>query len=169
VVCLPLPTAASLLVVLLIAVAGFGIAGDLSTRSGRGSWWGEWAGTGGILPMPYLGMMARSMQATIVFDGVAVVSAALLLFFCFRGSWQRNNLALGLCSLLPGGAVCGVHYTGMLRVEIIDSASDDLTSLLGPNVLLAVTLSLASFSCLVALSLLSLQWALTLRGERERS
>ena len=177
---LPLPTTISILVVVLIAVAGFGVAGDPLNQQ----WWryafGGLAGAGGVLAMHYMGMTAMCVQAEIEFDvlwvvgsviiGVVVVSVGLLVFFRLRSYWQHNSWVLGGCSLLLGTAVCGVHYTGMQSATywILDTPPSQLTSLPPSDVLLGLTLSLSSLSCIAALTLLALKYSLMLRAERAK-
>ena len=176
---LPLPTACSLIVVILIAVVAFGVAGDPLKQE----WWryavAGIAGAGGVLVMHYLGMLAMCTQAEIVFSvswvaasvviGWVAVTAALLIFFRFRKHWQHHCPVLAGCALLLGGAVCGVHYTGMQSAtyHVVDSPPS-VGSLPSPNVLLAVTLALASFACLVALALLTLKYRHLLRTEKSK-
>ena len=176
----PVPTTFSLLVVVLIAVAGFGVAGDPLQQQ----WWryafGGVAGAGGVLAMHYLGMTAMCMQATIEFSvgwvaisvliGWVVVSVGLLVFFRFRAYWQHNSFVLAGCSLVLGVAVCGVHYTGMQSAtyHVLDEAPSDLTSLPPSEVLFGITLGLASLSCLLAFALLTLKYTRMLHAERAK-
>ncbi|HLL10049.1 MAG TPA: EAL domain-containing protein [Rubrivivax sp.] len=78
---------------------------------------------GGICVMHYTGMMAMDMAPGIQWNwqliaasaavGVAASAVALLMFFWQRsttGSVRRWRFA---ASLVMGGAICGMHYTGM--------------------------------------------------------
>ena len=72
----------------------------------------------GVAVMHYMGMAAMRMPAYMWYDGaiaalaalIAIVAsiAALWIAFNHRGPWQT---VLG--ALVMGGAVCGMHYTGM--------------------------------------------------------
>ena len=177
---LPLQTAFSLVVVTAIALAGFFLAGDPLQQQ----WWRYAvtgvAGAGGVLAMHYLGMDAMCMTATIEFSvqwvavsaviGWMAVSAALLIFFRWRPYWQHNRAVLAGCSLLLAAAVCGVHYVGMQSAtyHILDAATCDQAGLPGHTELLALTLSLSSLACLVALTTLAVQYRQMLRGERRK-
>ena len=82
------------------------------------------AATGlGVAWMHYTGMAAMIMQAKITYDTtlfaaslvIAVVAATVALWLAFnlRGNWQRFGSAI-----VMGIAVCGMHYTGMLAVQM---------------------------------------------------
>jgi NO-binding membrane sensor protein with MHYT domain len=77
----------------------------------------------GFAWMQYMGMAAMIVQAKISYDdtlfyvsiAVAVVAATMALWFAFnlRGNWQRFGSAI-----VMGIAVCGMHYTVMLAVQL---------------------------------------------------
>ncbi len=77
----------------------------------------------GISSMHYTGMAAMQMQPPIVYDRslflasllVAVVASALALAIAFRlrGAAPYVRLARGAAALVMGGAIVGMHYTGM--------------------------------------------------------
>jgi len=77
----------------------------------------------GVAWMHYTGMAAMIMQAKITYDTtlfvaslvIAVVAATVALWLAFnlRGNWQRFGSAI-----VMGIAVSGMHYTGMLAVQM---------------------------------------------------
>jgi len=81
----------------------------------------------GVALMHYTGMAAMIMKARISYDdtlfyaslAIAVVAATVALWLAFnlRGNLQRFGSAL-----VMGVAVCGMHYTGMLAVEMSPAA-----------------------------------------------
>ena len=175
----PLLTAFSLVVVVVIVMVGFYVAGDPLNQQ----WWryvfGGVAGAGGVLTMHFLGMLAMTTQAVIEFDwrwvlgsvliGVAVVSVGLLVFFRFRQLWQHNQLVLLACSLVLGVAVMGVHYSGLQSATYYKTVdSPDFSDYSPVARLLAVNIALASATCAVALLYLAIKYARMLQHERRK-
>ncbi len=79
---------------------------------------------GGICAMHYLGMLALEMSIPIQWDGWLVFASALIavlasasalnLFrFLFTQSGRRLWFTQALAAVVMGGAICGMHYTGM--------------------------------------------------------
>jgi diguanylate cyclase (GGDEF)-like protein len=78
----------------------------------------------GICAMHYIGMAALDMTPAIVWDPLLVAAsaliavgasaAALLIFFWLRKARAgRGALYQAVAALVMGGAICGMHYTGM--------------------------------------------------------
>ncbi|GIH97321.1 MHYT domain-containing protein [Planobispora siamensis] len=77
----------------------------------------------GVAGMHYLGMAAMNMQAHVSYDpvivgasvAIAIVAATVALWFTLR---VRGVLATAGAALIMGVAVCGMHYTGMLAMDV---------------------------------------------------
>jgi NO-binding membrane sensor protein with MHYT domain len=113
---------------------------------------GAFMGTG-VAGMHYMGMAAMHMAAnisynmTLVWISVAIAvsasSVALWMAFFLTARWQ-----MVVAALVAGVAVCGMHYTGMVAIEMTHDASaiDPLPTALSPVV---VASGLFLLSCLV--------------------
>ena len=120
-------TVASLAIAVVFVAAGLWVVGrgqgQMSTLMIAGLVTGL-----GVATMHYTGMAAMQMPGEIVYDytivGISVVIAvvasavALWLAFNLRGNWQRFGSAL-----VMGVAVCGMHYTGMVAMSIVESGA----------------------------------------------
>lgn len=117
----------------------------------------------GVAAMHYTGMAAMRMPATITYDmtlvwvsvaiAISASCVALWMAFFLTARWQ-----IVVAALIAGIAVCGMHYTGMLAVNMVHDldAPEPLPTALSPAVV-ASGLSL--------LSLLVLTFGLALTRE----
>ena len=175
----PIFTAFSLVVVVVIVLIGFYVVGDPLNQQ----WWryvfGGLAGAGGVLTMHYLGMLAMTMQAVIVFNwrwvlgsvliGVVVVSVGLLVFFRFRQLWQHNQLVLLACSLVLGVAVMGVHYSGLASATYYKTVElPDIYQYSPVSRLLYANIALSSATCFAALVYLLVKYIRMLQNEHRK-
>ncbi|MCK2220745.1 hypothetical protein MF672_044115 [Actinomadura sp. ATCC 31491] len=77
----------------------------------------------GVAGMHYLGMYAMNMSAHVSYDPlvvalsvlVAIAAATAALWFTLRVS---GALRIGAAALVMGGAVSGMHYTGMFALSV---------------------------------------------------
>lgn len=119
----PAMTIFSLLLAITVVAVGLFIVGRGETSLGKLLAAGSIAGLG-VCGMHYAGMAAMIMPADISYDVtivilsiiIAVVAAvaAFWLAFNLRGNIQRFGSAF-----VMGGAVSGMHYTGMKAVTLI--------------------------------------------------
>lgn len=111
---------ASTVLSMLIAVGSVGLGLHI-VRAGTSPLRVAWAGVTvglGVAAMHYVGMAGLRFPGTLAYTpilwsvsllvAIAAATVALLLSFSIQGSWQR---AAG--ALVMGGAICGMHYTGM--------------------------------------------------------
>jgi NO-binding membrane sensor protein with MHYT domain len=118
----------------------------------------------GVAAMHYTGMAAMRMPATITYDmtlvwisvGIAISASCVALWMAFflTARWQ-----MVVAALVAGIAVCGMHYTGMLAVNMMHEleAPEPLPTALSPAVVA---------SGLFLLSLLVLSFGLALTREQ---
>jgi NO-binding membrane sensor protein with MHYT domain len=95
----------------------------------------------GVAAMHYMGMAAMRMAATITYNmplvwvsvGIAVSASCVALWMAFflTARWQ-----IVVAALVAGIAVCGMHYTGMVAVNVVHdpSAVEPLPTALSPLV-----------------------------------
>jgi len=96
---------------------------------------------GGVVAMHYMGMAAMRMPATITYNmplvwasvGIAVSASCVALWMAFflTARWQML-----VAALVAGIAVTGMHYVGMIAVEMVHdvNAPDPLPTALSPMV-----------------------------------
>jgi diguanylate cyclase (GGDEF)-like protein/PAS domain S-box-containing protein len=112
--------AASTLLSLLIAILGVGLGLQIiraKVSSARVCLAGITVGLG-VGAMHYIGMAGIRFSGNLAYEpslwslsllvGIAAATAALWLSLTVRGMWQRV-----VAALIMGGAICGMHYTGM--------------------------------------------------------
>ncbi|WP_140627152.1 putative bifunctional diguanylate cyclase/phosphodiesterase [Methylibium rhizosphaerae] len=140
------------------AVAASGAALAIAGRRRLTAWrlvGGALVMGGGICAMHYLGMQAMAMEPGIVWSpwlvaasaGIAVGASAVALsiFFWLRTRSEHESLAWQACAaLVMGGAISGMHYTGMAAAHfaagsVCRSAGDLAGGALGVLVALAAT------------------------------
>jgi NO-binding membrane sensor protein with MHYT domain len=120
-------TLASLLIA--IVVTGIGLYTVGRGRSGAGRLLAGGAFTGlGVAAMHYTGMAAMrlparttyrpALVAASVLIAIVAATAALWIAFNMKGGLQRLS-----SSLVMGGAVCGMHYTGMAAAAFIPTVA----------------------------------------------
>ena len=95
----------------------------------------------GVAAMHYMGMAAMRMPATVTYNiplvwisvaiAVSASSVALWMAFFLTARWQ-----IVVAALVAGVAVCGMHYTGMVAVDVVHdpSAPEPLPTALSPLV-----------------------------------
>ncbi|MFJ8208222.1 MHYT domain-containing protein [Streptomyces sp. NPDC096033] len=115
-------TLLSLLVALLVVGAGLFAVGYGRDR-GRSLVLGGLTTGLGVASMHYLGMAALRLHGRISYDPLIVgISVALAVVAATAALWAalhiRSPLAVAGASLLMGGAVSSMHYTGMMAVGV---------------------------------------------------
>ncbi|MEW1633472.1 MHYT domain-containing protein [Streptomyces sp. NPDC093801] len=83
----------------------------------------------GVASMHYLGMAALRLHGRIVYDPLTVgLSVAIAVVAATAALWAALNisspLAVAVASLVMGGAVSSMHYTGMMAVAVRVAPSD---------------------------------------------
>ncbi|SMF16440.1 PAS domain S-box-containing protein [Tistlia consotensis] len=141
------------LVSLLIAVvvAGVGLAINAQRDAGRSALVVGGLVMGlGVAAMHYSGMAAMRMAARIVYDpwifalsiAIAVVAATAALWLAFRARSLRYTLG---ASVLMGGAISGMHFTGMWAASFVPMATDQaVAGLTTPRIGLAVLIAVGT-------------------------
>ncbi|WP_095599282.1 bifunctional diguanylate cyclase/phosphodiesterase [Pseudomonas sp. PIC25] len=123
----------------------------------------------GIAAMHYSGMAALRSEATLYYDAglfvlsvflaIAVSLAALLLALYFRhGNGILNLLLKYLASLVMGGAIVSMHFTGMWALHLVVPVGTPL-ALQGASEVLPLALSLGLVTLLILGGGLSAVWA----------
>jgi PAS domain S-box-containing protein len=87
----------------------------------------------GVAAMHYTGIAAMRLPVRMVFGtglvaasiAIAIVAATAALWIAFRANGTLRRL---LSSLVMGGAVCGMHYTGMAAVAFVPTGALDGTA-----------------------------------------
>ncbi|MEI5100688.1 MHYT domain-containing protein [Streptomyces sp. PmtG] len=77
----------------------------------------------GVASMHYLGMAALRLHGDVTYDPVLVaLSVVIAVLAATAALWAalniKSQLAVGVASLVMGGAVSSMHYTGMLAVSV---------------------------------------------------
>ncbi|MFD5624886.1 MHYT domain-containing protein [Streptomyces sp. NPDC127072] len=84
----------------------------------------------GVASMHYLGMAALRLHGDVHYDPVLVgLSVVIAVVAATAALWAalniRSPVAVALASLVMGGAVSSMHYTGMIAVSVRVSPSGD--------------------------------------------
>ncbi|MFJ4828716.1 MHYT domain-containing protein [Streptomyces sp. NPDC088747] len=84
----------------------------------------------GVASMHYLGMAALRLHGDVRYDPVLVgLSVVIAVVAATAALWAalniRSPVAVALASLVMGGAVSSMHYTGMIAVSVRVSPSGD--------------------------------------------
>ena len=118
----------SLLVAVLAAYTSLEMAGRITTATGRTArWWltgGAFAMGLGIWSMHFIGMLAFSLPIPLGYDpvvtvlslSIAVASSAFALWLVCQDALPAGRHAGG--ALLMGLGVAGMHYTGMVAMQM---------------------------------------------------
>ncbi|MEU9892540.1 MHYT domain-containing protein [Streptomyces phaeochromogenes] len=85
----------------------------------------------GVASMHYLGMAALRLHGDVTYDPVLVgISVLIAVVAATAALWAALNIkspiAVAVASLVMGGAVSSMHYTGMIAVGVRVSPSGDL-------------------------------------------
>lgn len=121
-------TLLSLLVAVLVVGAGVFAVGYGRDR-GRSLVLGGLTTGLGVASMHYLGMAALRLHGRIAYDPLTVgLSVAIAVVAATAALWAalniRSPLAVAVASLVMGGAVSSMHYTGMMAVAVRVAPSD---------------------------------------------
>jgi NO-binding membrane sensor protein with MHYT domain len=168
---LPLLTAFSFVVIILIVGLAFWIAGNPTKAHEK--WRFVVAGSlggCGVNVMHYMGMVAMvceypltlhwnvGMIAGTTIIAIVVTIIALSIFFKLKSFWMKDVRVLLFASFVMAIAVCAVHYMGMYAAlyEInTDSSSSltlvDLSQYTSPETLMIVVLTISISACLALL------------------
>lgn len=134
-------TALSMLLAILSTGIGFAIVGLGSRALIAILLAGIFMGAG-VSVMHYMGMAAMRMPATITYNmplvwlsvGIAISASCVALWMAFflTARWQMI-----IAAFTAGVAVCGMHYTGMLAVNVVHdpNAAEPLPTALSPLVM----------------------------------
>ncbi|GGX68698.1 membrane protein [Streptomyces fructofermentans] len=123
-------TVLSLLVAMVVVGAGVFAVGYGRGR-GRALFVGGLTTGLGVASMHYLGMAALRLHGEVTFDPVLVaVSVVIAVVAATAALWAALNIkspkAVAVASLVMGGAVSSMHYTGMIAVGVRVAPSDDV-------------------------------------------
>jgi PAS domain S-box-containing protein len=120
-------TLASLIIAIVVTGIGLYTVGRGQSGTGRLLAGGTFTGLG-VAAMHYTGMAAMrlparttyrpALVAASVLIAIVAATAALWIAFNMRGGLQRLS-----SSLVMGGAVCGMHYTGMAAAAFIPTGA----------------------------------------------
>ncbi|WP_055567746.1 MHYT domain-containing protein [Streptomyces atriruber] len=160
----------SLLVAMAVVGAGIFAVGYGRDRRGALALGGLTTGLG-VASMHYLGMAALRLHGDVRYDPLLVgLSVVIAVVAATAALWAGLNikspLAVAVASLVMGGAVTSMHYTGMLAVSVRVTPSDAaLSGAATMQFIFPLAVGLGSYlfltSAFVALS--------PTRGEREAS
>ncbi len=141
---------ASLLIAMFASYTALDMARRVSETKGRAAQWWLFGGSSamgiGIWSMHFLGMLAFTLPVPMGYDPlitllsllIAIASSAFALWVVCRESLSWSRLSLG--SLLMGGGICTMHYTGMAAMRM-HPGIHYIPSLLILSVVIAVTAS----------------------------
>src|SRR5436190_11763153 len=120
-------TLASLIIAIVVTGIGLYTVGRGPSSAGRLLAGGAFTGVG-VAAMHYTGMAAMRLPARTTYRpelvaasvliAIVAATAALWIAFNMRGGLQRLS-----SSLVMGGAVCGMHYTGMAAASFIPAGA----------------------------------------------
>ena len=122
-------TILSLLVAMVVVGAGVFAVGYGRDR-GRALAFGGLTTGLGVASMHYLGMAALRLHGVVRYDPVLVgVSVVIAVVAATAALWAALNIkspvAVAVASLVMGGAVSSMHYTGMVAVSVRVSPSGE--------------------------------------------
>jgi NO-binding membrane sensor protein with MHYT domain len=123
-------TMLSLLVAVVVVGAGVFAVGYGRDR-GRALVLGGLTTGLGVASMHYLGMAALRLHGDVTYDPVLVgISVLIAVVAATAALWAALNIkspiAVAIASLVMGGAVSSMHYTGMIAVGVRVSPSGDV-------------------------------------------
>jgi NO-binding membrane sensor protein with MHYT domain len=123
-------TMLSLLVAVVVVGAGVFAVGYGRDR-GRALVLGGLTTGLGVASMHYLGMAALRLHGDVTYDPVLVgISVLIAVVAATAALWAALNIkspiAVAVASLVMGGAVSSMHYTGMIAVGVRVSPSGDV-------------------------------------------
>ncbi|VTU25771.1 MHYT domain (predicted integral membrane sensor domain) [Variovorax sp. PBS-H4] len=127
-------TAVSLIAAVVLSGAALYLAGG--KRFTRGGWLaGSLVAGIGVCVMHYIGMFAMNMRASMSFDPVIVAaSVAIAIGAAAAALWLAFNLTelahQFVAAAVMGGAVCAMHYTGMVAATMVCTSSPGASSFL---------------------------------------
>ncbi|MDX6364374.1 MAG: hypothetical protein QOC85_3384, partial [Streptomyces sp.] len=115
-------TILSLLVAMVVVGAGVFAVGYGRER-GRALFLGGLTTGVGVASMHYLGMAALRLHGTVHYDPMLVgLSVVIAVVAATAALWAALNIkspvAVAVASLVMGGAVSSMHYTGMIAVSV---------------------------------------------------
>ncbi|MGW1893735.1 MHYT domain-containing protein [Streptomyces sp. NPDC002004] len=105
----------------------------------------------GVASMHYLGMAALRLHGRIHYDPVLVgVSVAIAVVAATAALWAALNIespmAVAVASLVMGGAVSSMHYTGMIAVSVhVVPAAEGLPGATAMQFIFPLAVGLGSF------------------------
>ncbi|MDC8013705.1 MHYT domain-containing protein [Tahibacter soli] len=133
-------TCLSMLLAIAATSVGFAVVGAVSRSGPAIVSAGVFMGLG-IAAMHYTGMAALCVTAARWYDGpIVALSVAIAIAAATVALWMAFHLDrpwhLVVASLIAGFAVCGMHYTGMLALNLVPDPSlpDQLPTMLSPMV-----------------------------------
>ncbi|MFF4580205.1 MHYT domain-containing protein [Streptomyces sp. NPDC001389] len=161
-------TLLSLLVAVLVVGAGVFAVGHGRDR-GRSLVLGGLTTGLGVASMHYLGMAALRLHGRIAYDPLTVgLSVAIAVVAATAALWAglniRSPLAVAVASLVMGGAVSSMHYTGMMAVAVrVTPADQALPGATALQFVFPLAVGLGSYlfitAAFVALSPTADEWA----------
>ncbi|NBE50581.1 MHYT domain-containing protein [Streptomyces boluensis] len=164
------------LVVAMLVVGGGVFAVGYSRDRGRALVVGGLATGIGVASMHYLGMAAVRLHGEVIFDPVRVgLSVVIAVIAATAALWAALNitspLAVAVASLVMGGAVSSMHYTGMFAVTVrVDPSSALLPGATAMQFVFPLAVGLGSYlfltSAFVALSPTAVESAASAAAQR---
>lgn len=126
----------SFIVAILASYTALDMVGRVATTDRAAARW--WLGGGsvamgiGIWSMHFIGMLAFSLPVSISYDPlitglsmlIAIASSIFALWFVTAAALSLPRLVAG--SLIMGGSIAGMHYTGMAAMSVMPGMSYDL-------------------------------------------
>jgi NO-binding membrane sensor protein with MHYT domain len=147
-------TLISLLVAILMSGIGIFVVNYQQHTTAKLLAGGSFTGIG-IVSMHYIGMAAMHAQATMTYDALLVAaSVAIAIIASTAALWVARNLRdlwhKLVSAVLMGGAISGMHYTGMAAVSFQPAEFPDAYDALAiaPS-LLAIIIAVATFVYLI--------------------
>ncbi len=127
-------TALSLVAAIVLSGIALYLAGG--KRFSRGGWLaGSLVAGIGVCVMHYIGMFAMNMRASMEFDLVMVAaSVAIAIGAAAAALWLAFNLTelahQFIAAAVMGGAVCAMHYTGMMAATMVCTSAPEASAYL---------------------------------------
>ncbi|MGK6306171.1 MHYT domain-containing protein [Variovorax sp. DT-64] len=127
-------TALSLVAAIVISGIALYLAGG--KRFTRGGWLaGSLVAGIGVCVMHYIGMFAMNMRASMEFDlAIVAASVAIAIGAAAAALWLAFNLTelahQFIAAAVMGGAVCAMHYTGMMAATMVCTSAAEPSSYL---------------------------------------
>lgn len=143
--------ALSMIVAIIASYTALELAGQISTKRGRSTWWllGSAISMGiGIWSMHFIGMLAFHLPIPMAYDfsltalsmAIAIVASGLALVVV-KQNHSPKSITAG--ATMMGIGICAMHYTGMFSMKMFPSIQYD-PILFITSVIIAIVASFAA-------------------------